>query len=110
MGTSCTGLLIPVVATLARLSTWCSSVLGYQTSELATDQINRDGVLHEEWRDWTGGFDTPEAATRFMFNDCDAETLDWSLTTVRLLLPLTVYARSPHYRTGRASRRHTSSE
>ena len=83
---------IPVVATLRPIEHLVFICAGLpDIGRSATDQINRDGVLHEEWRDWTGGFDTPEAATRFMFNDCDAETLDWSLTTVRLLLPLTVY-------------------
>jgi pimeloyl-ACP methyl ester carboxylesterase len=92
VGTSCTGLLIPVVATLRPIENLVFICAGLpDIGRSATDQINRDGVLHEEWRDWAGGFDTPEAATRFMFNDCDSETLDWSLATVRLFLPLTVY-------------------
>jgi pimeloyl-ACP methyl ester carboxylesterase len=88
VGTSCSGMLIPVVATLRPIEHLVFICAGLpDIGRSVTDQINQDGVLHEEWRFWTDGFDTPEAATRFMFNDCDSEALQWSLTTVRLFRP-----------------------
>jgi pimeloyl-ACP methyl ester carboxylesterase len=92
VGTSCSGIITPVAATLRRVEHLVFICAGLpDIGRSVTDQIDRDGVLHEEWRDWSGAFDSPEAATRFMFNDCDAETLEWALSTVRLLIPLKVY-------------------
>jgi hypothetical protein len=88
VGTSCSGILTPLVATLRPIEHLVFVCAGLpDIGRSATDQINRDGVLHEEWRDWADESDSPEAATRFMFNDCDTETLEWSLTTVRPFLP-----------------------
>jgi hypothetical protein len=92
VGTSCSGMFVPIVATLRLIEHLVFICAGLpDIGRSVTDQINQDGVLHEDWRYWTGGFDTPEAAIGFMFNDCDTEALEWSLTTVRLLLPTTAY-------------------
>jgi pimeloyl-ACP methyl ester carboxylesterase len=91
-GTSCSGLLIPVVACLRpvdRLVFICAGLPDVGRS--ATDQIYQDGLLHSDWRDWPGEPDDPEAASRFMFNDCPTEAIQWSLSTVRLFLPTVVY-------------------
>ena len=92
VGTSCTGLVVPVVA-LARpidqLVFICAGLPDIGRS--ATDQIFQDGLLHADWASWDGPYDSPDAARTFMFNDCDGEVLEWSLTTVRLLLPPLVY-------------------
>jgi pimeloyl-ACP methyl ester carboxylesterase len=95
VGTSCTGIIIPVVTMIhpiVHLVYICAGLLEIGRSE--TDQIVHDGVLHTNWANWDGPFDSPDAARRFMFNDCDGEVLEWSLTTVRLLLPQRVYDES----------------
>jgi pimeloyl-ACP methyl ester carboxylesterase len=57
----------------------------------ATDQIFGDGLLHEDWLSYPGEPDSPEAATTFMFNDCDPDALEWALSTVRLWMPQPAY-------------------
>jgi hypothetical protein len=44
--------------------------------------------------EWIGKDPTTDAdvATSFVYHDCDAETLDWALTTRRLFLPRAVYS------------------
>jgi hypothetical protein len=92
VGTSCSGILIPVVSMTRKIDHLvfvCSGLPDIGRS--VTDQIANDGVLHHEWSTWTGSPDSPEAAARFMFNDCSAEDLEWSLSTVRLFLPRKAY-------------------
>jgi pimeloyl-ACP methyl ester carboxylesterase len=92
VGTSCTGLIIPVVSMLwpvDHLVFVCAGLPDIGRS--ATDQIFDDGLLHEDWVAYPGAPDSEEAARTFMFNDCDGATLDWALTTVRLWLPQPAY-------------------
>ena len=44
-----------------------------------------------DWLHYSGEPDSPEAATRFMFNDCTGNVLTWSLSTVRLFMPQPAY-------------------
>lgn len=88
VGTSCSGILTPVVTLLRpveRLVFICAGLPDIGRS--VTNQIEEDGVLHEDWRHSTAPPDSEDAAARFMFNDCAGEVLAWSLTTVRLFLP-----------------------
>jgi pimeloyl-ACP methyl ester carboxylesterase len=92
VGTSCSGILTPVVSMTRRIDHLvfvCSGLLDIGRS--VTDQIANDGVLHQEWSNWSGSPDSPEAAGHFMFNDCPAEDLEWSVSTVRLFLPRKAY-------------------
>ena len=92
VGTSCTGIVIPVVTMLRPIDHLVFVCAGLpDIGRSVIDQLNSDGVLHEEWASWDGPFDSPEAAERFMFNDCDGEVLQWSLTTVRDFLPRPAY-------------------
>jgi hypothetical protein len=90
--TSCTGIIIPVVATLTsieRLVFVCAGLPDLGRS--VADQIANDGVLQSDWASWKGEPGSEEAARRFMFNDCDESTLEWSLTTVRSFVPRPAY-------------------
>ena len=92
VGTSCTGMIIPVVTMhrpIDHLVFICAGLP--EIGRSVTDQIFNDGVLHADWMAWDGPFDSPQAAQEFMFNDCEGEILEWSLTTVRLLLPQSAY-------------------
>lgn len=92
VGTSCTGIIIPVVTIfrpIGHLVYVCAGLPDIGRS--ATDQIFSDGLLHDAWLNYPGEPDSPEAAARFMFNDCDGETLAWSLSTVRLFMPQPAY-------------------
>lgn len=92
VGTSCTGLIIPVVATLRPIDHLVFVCAGLpDIGRSATDQIFGDGLLHQEWLNYPGAPDSPEAAMAFMFNDCDDVTLEWALTTVRLWMPQPAY-------------------
>jgi pimeloyl-ACP methyl ester carboxylesterase len=92
VGTSCTGIIIPVVTMVRPIDHLVFICAGLpDIGRSATDQISRDGVLHTEWTNFDGPPDGPEAARTFMFNDCDGEVLEWSLATVRLFLPRLVY-------------------
>ncbi|HEX4126118.1 MAG TPA: alpha/beta hydrolase [Acidimicrobiales bacterium] len=91
VGTSCSGLIIPVVSMYRPIDHLVFVCAGLpDVGRSATDQILGDGLLHEEWMKQSD-YDSPEAATRFMFNDCEGDTLDWSLSTVRLFVPQLVY-------------------
>jgi pimeloyl-ACP methyl ester carboxylesterase len=92
VGTSCTGLIIPVVSMfrpIEHLVYVCAGLPDIGRS--ATDQIFSDGLLHEDWVAYSGAPDSEDAARRFMFNDCAGTTLDWALTTVRLWMPQPAY-------------------
>jgi pimeloyl-ACP methyl ester carboxylesterase len=92
VGTSCSGLIIPVVAQfrpIEHLVFVCAGLPDIGRS--ATDQIFEDGLLHQDWVTYAGAPDGEAAARTFMFNDCDSATLDWALTTVRLWMPQPAY-------------------
>jgi pimeloyl-ACP methyl ester carboxylesterase len=92
VSTSCTGLLAPVAATLRpmeRLVFVCAGLPDIGRS--ATAQIAEDGLLCSEWMHWDGDPVDPAAAKRFMFHDCPDKDIDWSLLTLRLLLPQLIY-------------------
>jgi pimeloyl-ACP methyl ester carboxylesterase len=92
VGTSCAGIIIPVVTMLRPIDHLVFVCAGLpDIGRSATDQIFNDGLLHDAWLHYAGEPDSPEAATRFMFNDCDDDTLNWSLSTVRLFLPQPAY-------------------
>ena len=92
VGTSCTGLLIPVVSMLRPVDHLVFVCAGLpDIGRSATDQIFADGLLHEDWVAYSGAPDSEDAARTFMFNDCDPATLAWALTTVRLWMPQPAY-------------------
>jgi pimeloyl-ACP methyl ester carboxylesterase len=92
VGTSCTGIIIPVVTMLRPIDHLVFVCAGLpDIGRSATDQIFNDGLLHDEWLHYPGEPDSPEAAARFMFNDCDGDVLTWSLSTVRLFMPQPAY-------------------
>jgi pimeloyl-ACP methyl ester carboxylesterase len=87
VGTSCTGIIIPVVTMVRPIDHLVFICAGLpDIGRSVTDQIFQDGVLHSEWASCDSPY-SPEAARRFMFNDCAGEVLEWSLTTVRAFLP-----------------------
>ena len=92
VGTSCAGIIIPVVTMLRPVDHLVFVCAGLpDIGRSATDQIFNDGLLHDDWLHYDGKPDSPEAAERFMFNDCDDDVLDWSLSTVRLFMPQPAY-------------------
>jgi pimeloyl-ACP methyl ester carboxylesterase len=92
VGTSCTGLIVPVVSMFRPIEHFVFVCAGLpDVGRSATDQIFGDGLLHEDWVAYSGAPDSEDAARTFMFNDCDRETLDWALTTVRLWMPQPAY-------------------
>lgn len=92
VGTSCTGIIVPIVSMLRPIGHFVFISAGLpDIGRSATDQIFEDGLLHQNWLNYAGEPDSPEAATTFMFNDCDGDTLEWALTTVRLWMPQPAY-------------------
>jgi pimeloyl-ACP methyl ester carboxylesterase len=92
VGTSCTGLIIPVVSMFRPIDHLVFVCAGLpDIGRSATDQIFSDGLLHEDWVAYSGAPDSEDAARTFMFNDCDDATLNWALTTVRLWMPQPAY-------------------
>lgn len=92
VGTSCTGLIIPVVSMVRPIDHLVFVCAGLpDIGRSATDQIVEDGLLHEDWVAYAGAPDSEDAARTFMFNDCGGDTLDWALTTVRLWMPQPAY-------------------
>ena len=91
VGTSCTGIIVPVVTMVHPIDHLVFICAGLpDIGRSVTDQIFQDGVLHSEWASCDSPY-SPDAARRFMFNDCDGEILEWSLTTVRAFLPHPAY-------------------
>jgi pimeloyl-ACP methyl ester carboxylesterase len=92
VGTSCSGLIIPVVSMFRPIDHLVFVCAGLpDIGRSATDQIFGDGLLHEDWVAYSGAPDSEDAAKTFMFNDCDGEMLSWALTTVRLWMPQSAY-------------------
>jgi pimeloyl-ACP methyl ester carboxylesterase len=92
VGTSCTGLIIPVVTMFRPIDHLVFVCAGLpDIGRSATDQIFSDGLLHDDWVAYSGAFDGEDAARTFMFNDCRGATLEWALTTVRGWEPQPAY-------------------
>jgi pimeloyl-ACP methyl ester carboxylesterase len=92
VGTSCAGIIIPVVTMLRPVDHLVFVCAGLpDIGRSATDQIFNSGLLHDAWLHYPGEPDSPEAAVRFMFNDCEGDTLTWALSTVRLFMPQPAY-------------------
>jgi pimeloyl-ACP methyl ester carboxylesterase len=92
VGTSCTGLIIPVVTMFRPIDHLVFVCAGLpDIGRSATDQIFGDGLLHDDWVAYSGAFGGEDAARTFMFNDCHGATLDWALTTVRGWEPQPAY-------------------
>jgi pimeloyl-ACP methyl ester carboxylesterase len=92
VGTSCAGIIIPVVTMLRPIDHLVFVCAGLpDIGRSATDQIFNDGLLHDDWLHYAGEPDSPQVAERFMFNDCDDDVLAWSLSTVRLFMPQPAY-------------------
>lgn len=92
VSTSCSGLLAQVVATMRpveRLVFVCAGLPDIGRS--ATAQIAEDGVLNRDWMKVDFDPDDLETARHYMFHDCPEENLEWSISTVRLLLPPQVH-------------------
>jgi pimeloyl-ACP methyl ester carboxylesterase len=85
--------LLPSVARRlgARRQVWLAALVpdGRQ-SFLDEIQVAPTDIFH---RDWLGRDPTtdPVLATYFLFHDCELETLQWALTTVRLFAPNVLY-------------------
>lgn len=78
VGTSGSGALVPLVPSLVeveRLVFICAGLPDLGRS--LADQIEQDHVLGDDWMEEDTS--TPEAARKFMFNDCDEETTEWAL-------------------------------
>lgn len=91
VGTSGSGALLPLVPAISRVEQLVFICAGMPAiGRSLSQQIAEDGVLTDEWmaEPDTSSLD---GAERFMFNDCDGETLQWALTTVRLFNPARVY-------------------
>lgn len=91
VGTSGSGALVPLVPSLAeveRLVFICAGLPDLGRS--LADQIEKDHVLGDDWME-EEDTSSSEAARKFMFNDCDEETTEWALKTVRLFSPQRVY-------------------
>lgn len=92
VGTSCTGIIVPLVAALRPLRALVYVCAGIpDVGRSLNEQIRDDGVLHDDWVNYAGDAVGREAATEFMFNDCDNETLARALPTVRGFRPAKAY-------------------
>jgi hypothetical protein len=69
------------------LAAWVPDPAATFAEEVA---LRAEAAFNPEWigKDATNDADV---ATRFVYHDCEAETLDWALTTRRLFLPRAVY-------------------
>lgn len=92
VGTSCTGLIIPLVSMFRPIDHLVFVCAGLpDIGRSATDQIFGDALLHEDWMGYLDTHESEDAARSFMFNDCEGATLDWALTTVRVWMPQPAY-------------------
>jgi pimeloyl-ACP methyl ester carboxylesterase len=103
------GLLLPAVADrlgAGHLVWLAAAVPDFDGGSSFVDQIERSGpeLAHEEWRRYgRQSTEDPVVAAYFGFHDCDLETLQWALTTMRLFYPAAVYAEPSPARPDRPS-------
>lgn len=93
VGTSCTGLVVPVVTALRPLRALvyvCAALPAVGRS--LDQQLEDEGVVDEEWMAFAGDPCGEDALRRFMLNDCSQEAQDAARGTVRLLLPARLHS------------------
>ena len=85
------GMLLPAIAATTRASAiaWLAAYVPDFSGgrSMAEDvRASRDVMFHPDWLgvDPTGD---PQLALRFLFHDCDPQTRDWALGTLRLFNP-----------------------
>ncbi|MGH3030105.1 MAG: alpha/beta hydrolase [Gaiellaceae bacterium] len=90
---SASGILLPAAArTLdARDQVWLAAWV--PSAEASLDEEVRRNPAAIFNSDWLGKDPThdPAVATEFLFHDCDPQTLEWALGTLRLFLPRAAY-------------------
>lgn len=97
VSTSCSGLLAPIVATMRPVEQLVFVCAGLpDIGRSAAAQIAEDGVLHRDWMQVEFDPEDAETAEHYMFHDCPAENMEWSMSTVRLLLPPRVCMTTSH--------------
>jgi len=89
VGHSGTGLLVPAAARAlgARHQVWLAAIIPDGERSLL-DEVSAapSEIFNQEWLGKDPTTD-PVLATYFLFHDCDLETLQWALTTLRSFLP-----------------------
>ena len=94
------GVLLPAIARAVSAATavWLAAYvpdLPGGTSMLDDIKAQRDAMFHPDWLGVDPTSD-PELALRFLFHDCDPQTQQWALGTLRLFNPgPAVYQHSP---------------
>jgi len=94
------GVLLPAIARTLSAATavWLGAYvpdLPGATSMLDDIKAQRDAMFHPDWLGVDPTSD-PELALRFLFHDCDPQTQQWALGTLRLFNPgPAVYQHSP---------------
>jgi hypothetical protein len=94
------GVLLPAIAEAADAATavWLAAYipdLPGRASMLDDIKTRRDAMFHPDWLGADPVSD-PQLALRFLFHDCDPQTQQWALETLRLFNPgPAVYQHSP---------------
>lgn len=99
VGHSGAGILLPDIAAAVNAATavWLAAYvpdLAGGNSMLDDIKTQRDAMFHPEWVGVDPTSD-PELALRFLFHDCDPQTQQWALGTLRLFNPGPVYQHAP---------------
>jgi pimeloyl-ACP methyl ester carboxylesterase len=100
VGHSGAGVLLPAVAGAVRASAavWLAAYVPDLTGGRSMAQditADRDAMFHPDWLGVDPTSD-PQLALRFLFHDCDPQTQQWALGTLRLFNPgLPVYQHRP---------------
>lgn len=91
---SASGLLLPATARAlnAKQQVWLAAWVPHPTASLIEEVERRADVAFAP--DWLGNDPTSDrsVAEHFLFHDCDDQTRDWALTTLRLFVPRAAYA------------------
>jgi Alpha/beta hydrolase family len=94
------GVLLPAIAEAAGAGTavWLAAYVPDLTGEnsmLDDIKSQRDAMFHPDWLGVDPTSD-PQLALRFLFHDCDPQTTEWALGTLRLFNPgPAVYQHTP---------------
>jgi len=88
------GLLLPAIAsaTGASVQVFLAAYIPNGTTSLFDELAAQTTPIFHH--DWIGVDPTTDhqAARRFLFHDCDTDTVTWAITTLRLFVPSAVYA------------------
>jgi pimeloyl-ACP methyl ester carboxylesterase len=100
VGHSGAGVLLPAIAGAVRAAAavWLAAYVPDLTAGRSMVQditADRDAMFHPDWLGVDPTSD-PQLALRFLFHDCDPQTQQWALGTLRLFNPgLSVYQHRP---------------